>query len=44
MRYMLIMHAPRGPSGDYQVNKWSPEDFDAHIAFMHQLNRDLKDA
>ena len=44
MRYMLMMHAPRAQSGDYQVNRWSPEDLRAHIAFMHQLNRDLKDA
>jgi hypothetical protein len=41
MRYMLMMHAPRGQSGDYQVNRWSPDDFKAHIAFMHDLNRDL---
>jgi hypothetical protein len=40
MRYMLMMHAPRG-TGDYQINDWSPEDFQAHIAFMHDLNRDL---
>jgi hypothetical protein len=40
MRFMLMMHAPRG-SGDYQVNNWSPEDFKAHIAFMHQLNGQL---
>jgi len=40
MKYMLMMHAPRG-TGDYQVGSWSPEDFEAHIEFMHQLNRDL---
>ena len=40
MRFMLMMHAPRG-TGDYQVNSWSPDDFKAHIAFMQQLNRDL---
>ena len=43
MRYMLMMHTPRG-TGDYQVNNWSPEDFKAHIAFMHNLNKDLTDA
>ena len=40
MKYMLMMHAPRG-TGDYAVTDWSPDDFQAHIAFMQQLNRDL---
>lgn len=43
MKYMLMMHAPRG-TGDYQVGSWSPEDFKAHIEFMHQLNRDLTES
>ena len=37
---MLMMHAPRG-TGDYQISDWSPEDFKAHIAFMHDLNTEL---
>lgn len=40
MRYMLMMHAPRG-TGDYQVSEWSPADLKAHIEFMHRLNKDL---
>ena len=40
MKYMLMMHAPGG-SADYQVAGWSPEDFKAHIAFMHAFNREL---
>jgi hypothetical protein len=40
---MLMMHAPRG-TGDYQINNWSPEDFKAHIAFMHRFNKELTDA
>ena len=40
MKYMLMMHAPRG-TGDWQVASWSPDELQAHIAFMHQLNRDL---
>jgi hypothetical protein len=36
----MMMHAPRG-TGDYQVGQWSPEDFQAHIGFMHQFNQDL---
>jgi hypothetical protein len=43
MRFMLMMHAPRG-NGDYQIFDWKPEDFKAHIQFMHDLNRDLKAA
>lgn len=43
MRFMLMMHAPRG-TGDYQASQWSPEDFKAHIAFMHKFNQDLTEA
>jgi hypothetical protein len=43
MKYMLMMHAPRG-TGDYKVNEWSPEDFRAHIGFMHQFNKELMEA
>ena len=40
MRYMLMMHAPRG-TGNYAVTAWAPEDLKAHLAFMHRLNADL---
>ncbi len=40
MKFMLMMHAPRG-TGEYKITQWSPEDFKAHIAFMQRLNRDL---
>jgi hypothetical protein len=43
MKYMLMMHAPRG-TGEYQIGDWSPEDFRAHIAFMHRFNQELTDA
>ena len=43
MRYMLMMHAPRG-TGEYQIGDWSPEDFKTHIAFMNALNKDLTGA
>ena len=43
MRFMLMMHAPRG-TGDYQVSDWSPEDFQAHIAFMHSFNKELTES
>jgi hypothetical protein len=40
MRYMLMMHAPRA-TGDYQIGSWSPDDFKAHIDFMHRFNAEL---
>jgi hypothetical protein len=40
MKFMLMMHAPRG-TGEYQVDDWSPDDFKAHIAFMHSFNQEL---
>ena len=43
MRYMLMMNAPRG-TGDYAINNWSPDDFKAHIAFMHRYNKELREA
>ena len=43
MRYMLMMHAPRG-TGDYQVGNWKPEELHAHIGFMHALNKELTNA
>jgi hypothetical protein len=43
MKYILMMHAPRG-NGEYQISDWSPDDFRAHIQFMKDLNRDLTKA
>ena len=43
MRYMLMMNAPRS-TGDWQVTRWSPDDFKAHIAFMHRFNAELTEA
>jgi hypothetical protein len=43
MRYMLMMHAPRG-TGDWGNNQWTPADLKAHIGFMHQLNSELTGA
>ncbi|MFI5228754.1 MAG: YciI family protein [Gemmatimonadales bacterium] len=40
MKFMLMMHAPRG-AGEWQVSKWKPEELKTHIAFMQSLNRDL---
>ncbi len=43
MKYMLMMHAPRG-TGEWQPLRWAPEDFKAHIAFMHRLNQELSES
>jgi len=43
MKFMLMMHAPRG-TGDYQIFQWTPEALNAHIQFMKDLNRDLRKA
>ncbi len=42
MKFMLMMHAPRG-TGDYQVNQWKPEELRAHIQFMKDLNAGLRE-
>jgi hypothetical protein len=43
MKYVMMMHTPAG-TGDYQVAGWSPEDFQAHIGFMHQFQKELMEA
>jgi hypothetical protein len=43
MKYMMMMHAPGG-TGDYKINDWSPDDFQAHMRFMHDFNKELMEA
>jgi hypothetical protein len=43
MKYMMMMHAPRG-RGDWQVSNWPPEDLKAHIGFMMRFAKELSDA
>lgn len=43
MKYMMMMHAPRG-TGDYAIDSWSPDDFKAHIAFMQRFNKELTES
>jgi hypothetical protein len=43
MKFMLMMHAPRG-TGDYQINSWTQDEIKAHIDFMKRINKDLKAA
>ena len=40
MKYMLMMHAPRG-TGAYEIYDWPPEDFQAHMAFLTRFNQEL---
>lgn len=40
MKYILMMHTPRG-TGEYEHKGWPAGAFEAHMAFMLQLNRDL---
>ena len=40
MKFMLMMNVPHD-TGNYQINQWTPQAFQAHIQFMKDLNRDL---
>jgi hypothetical protein len=40
MKYMLMMHAPRG-SGGYEYVHWAPEDWAAHLEYWRRLNAEL---
>ena len=42
MKYILLMNATKADFDWYA--KWSKEDLQAHFAFMHNFNRELKDA
>ena len=41
MKFMLMMHAPRG-TGGWDVAEWKPEEVQAMVKFMDDLNRDLR--
>jgi hypothetical protein len=41
MKFILMMNVPVG-TGDYQISSWKPEEFQAHIKFMQDLNAELK--
>jgi hypothetical protein len=42
MRFILMMHAPRG-TGNYQINSWTPDALSSHMQFMMDLNKDLRE-
>jgi hypothetical protein len=41
MKYILMMNTMRAVQG---VPNWPRKDLNAHIAFMHNLNKDLREA
>jgi hypothetical protein len=43
MKYMLMMHAPRG-KGDWAVMDWPQQDLVAHIGFMKRFSNELSDS
>lgn len=43
MKYMLMMHAPRG-DGEWNVGGWLPEEIQAHMGFMMALHRELTES
>ena len=40
MKYMILMNTPGG--GPYKIAEWKKQDIEAHMEFMHTLNRKLK--
>jgi hypothetical protein len=44
MKFMLMMNARPGGDGDWGISKWTPQDFKAHIDFMHRFNKELRDS
>jgi hypothetical protein len=43
VKYMLMMHAPRG-TGDWAVLDWPPEDLRRHIEFMVRFSKGLTES
>lgn len=44
MKYMLMMHAPKAGWTDAGIGTWPLDDIKAHIRFMKDFNRELRDA
>ena len=42
MKYILMMHCPK--TGYDSFGAWPKKDIQAHIAFMHDLNKALRDS
>lgn len=43
MKFMLMMNAPRGKTGDWDMANWAHADLKGHIGYMVQLYKDLKE-
>ena len=43
MKYMLMMHAPRG-KGDWGASSWPAADLMAHIEFMKRFSKQLTES
>lgn len=41
MKFMLMMHAPRG-TGDWDVATWTEQEVKAMVGFMKNLNKELE--
>ena len=44
MKYMLMMHAPRSGWKDAGIGTWPVEDIKAHIQFMQDFAKELRNA
>jgi hypothetical protein len=42
MKFILMMNAPRGKSGDWSVVNWTPDELKAHVGFMVRFNKELR--
>lgn len=40
MKFMLMMNTPAG--GEYQIMSWPKKDIEAHVAFMMDINEQLR--
>ncbi len=40
MKFMLMMNTPAG--GEYQIMSWPKQDIQAHVAFMMDINEQLR--
>ncbi|HEX5660122.1 MAG TPA: YciI family protein [Polyangiales bacterium] len=43
MKFILMMHAPRGDGEWALMKQWTPEAFGEHIKFMKDFNRELRE-
>jgi hypothetical protein len=44
MKFMMMMHAPRGTGADWGVANWPQQDLKSHIEFMKNFAKELHEA